>query len=59
MLPHLIAPLLVCLGRGLASMGAFVHPEPNHMPVAVVGAGPEAKVLAQTINRLTGTPASG
>ncbi|MER6539617.1 hypothetical protein ABT215_38720 [Streptomyces sp900105755] len=53
-LTHLITPLLMCLGMGLAYMGAFVHPEPNHMPVAVVGAGPRAKVLAQTIKDTAG-----
>ncbi|MFG3294033.1 hypothetical protein ACGF3G_35190 [Streptomyces sp. NPDC048179] len=53
-LTHLITPLLMCLGMGLAYMGAFVHPEPNHIPVAVVGAGPEAKVLAQTIKDTAG-----
>ncbi|GGN09982.1 hypothetical protein [Streptomyces fuscichromogenes] len=53
-LTHLITPLLMCLGMGLAYMGAFVHPEPNHMPVAVVGSGPEAKVLAQTIKDTAG-----
>ncbi|MFJ9562291.1 hypothetical protein ACIRQQ_19845 [Streptomyces fuscichromogenes] len=53
-LTHLITPLLMCLGMGLAYMGAFVHPEPNHMPVAVVGSGPETKVLAQTIKDTAG-----
>ncbi|MBW8794475.1 MAG: hypothetical protein JF597_13000 [Streptomyces sp.] len=53
-LTHLITPLLMCLGMGLAYMGAFVHPEPNHMPVAVVGAGQEAKVLAQTVKDTAG-----
>jgi hypothetical protein len=48
-LTHLITPLLMCVGMGLAYMGAFVTPEPNHLPVAVVGSGPEAKVLAQTV----------
>ncbi|MEU3369933.1 hypothetical protein ABZ734_05455 [Streptomyces sp. NPDC006660] len=48
-LTHLITPLLMCLGMGLAYLGAFVSPEPHHLPVAVVGAGPEAKVFAQTI----------
>ncbi|MGV9697765.1 hypothetical protein ACWDTR_18680 [Streptomyces sp. NPDC003470] len=48
-LTHLITPLLMCIGMGLAYMGAFVTPEPNHLPVAVVGSGPEAKVLAQTV----------
>jgi hypothetical protein len=48
-LTHLVTPLLMCLGMGLAYMGAFVTPEPNHLPVAVVGSGPEAKVFAQTV----------
>jgi len=38
-LTHLITPLLMCLGMGLAYMGAFVTPEPHHLPVAVVGSG--------------------
>ncbi|MEU8713048.1 hypothetical protein [Streptomyces sp. NPDC048663] len=53
-LTHLITPLLMCLGMGLAYMGAFVHPEPRHMPVAVVGAGPKAKVFAQTVKDTAG-----
>ncbi|KOU38436.1 hypothetical protein [Streptomyces sp. WM6378] len=48
-LTHLITPLLMCLGMGLAYLGAFATPEPHHLPVAVVGAGPEAKVFAQTV----------
>ncbi|MFH9576115.1 hypothetical protein [Streptomyces sp. NPDC017230] len=48
-LTHLITPLLMCVGMGLAYMGAFVTPEPNHLPVAVVGSGPDAKVLAQSV----------
>nr|WP_053728685.1 hypothetical protein [Streptomyces sp. WM6378] len=39
----------MCLGMGLAYLGAFATPEPHHLPVAVVGAGPEAKVFAQTV----------
>ncbi len=39
----------MCVGMGLAYMGAFVTPEPNHLPVAVVGSGPEAKLLAQSV----------
>ncbi|MFF2200331.1 hypothetical protein [Streptomyces sp. NPDC058145] len=53
-LTHLITPLLMCLGMGLAYMGAFVTPEPNHLPVAVVGAGPGAKVFAQTVKDTAG-----
>ncbi|WP_077800770.1 hypothetical protein [Streptomyces sp. JHA26] len=48
-LTHLITPLLMCIGMGLAYMGAFVTPEPNHLPVAVVGSGPEAEALARTV----------
>ncbi|MGW7421647.1 hypothetical protein ACWGJB_16475 [Streptomyces sp. NPDC054813] len=53
-LTHLITPLLMCLGMGLAYLGAFVHPAPHQMPVAVVGAGPEAKVFAQTVKDTAG-----
>ncbi|MEV7320762.1 hypothetical protein [Streptomyces sp. NPDC093970] len=53
-LTHLLTPLLMCLGMGMAYLGAFVHPEPHHVPVAVVGTGPKAKVFAQTVKDLTG-----
>ncbi|MGW8328721.1 hypothetical protein ACWGLE_12550 [Streptomyces sp. NPDC055897] len=53
-LTHLITPLLMCLGMGLAYLGAFATPEPHHLPVAVVGAGPEAKVFAQTLKDKAG-----
>ncbi|MGW2748785.1 hypothetical protein [Streptomyces sp. NPDC001450] len=53
-LTHLITPLLMCLGMGLAYMGAFVTPEPNDLPVAVVGTGPQAKVFAQTVKDTAG-----
>ncbi|MET9294482.1 hypothetical protein [Streptomyces sp. NPDC003077] len=53
-LTHLITPLLMCVGMGLAYLGAFAHPEPHHLPVAVVGPGPSAQVLAQTINDKAG-----
>ncbi|GAB1331158.1 hypothetical protein [Streptomyces sennicomposti] len=53
-LTHLITPLLMCLGMGLAYMGAFVTPEPHHLPVAVVGEGPGAKVFAQTVKDRAG-----
>ncbi|MFI6559365.1 hypothetical protein [Streptomyces sp. NPDC050534] len=51
---HLITPLLMCIGMGLAYMGAFVAPEPHHLPVAVVGSGPQAKVFAQTVKDAAG-----
>ncbi|MDQ0989134.1 hypothetical protein [Streptomyces sp. V3I7] len=53
-LTHLITPLLMCLGMGLAYMGAFVTPEPHHLPVAVVGSAPKAKVFAQTVKDTAG-----
>ncbi|MTE13994.1 hypothetical protein [Nocardia aurantiaca] len=46
---HLLTPLLMCLGMGLAYLGAFHQPEPNHLAVAVVGDSPQVKVLAQTL----------
>ncbi|KAA6220806.1 ABC transporter permease [Streptomyces albofaciens JCM 4342] len=49
-LTHLITPLLMCAGMGLAYLGAFAHPEPHHLPVAVVGSGSQAQVLAQSMN---------
>ncbi|MER5296943.1 hypothetical protein ABT382_33635, partial [Streptomyces pharetrae] len=48
-LTHLVTPLLMCVGMGLAYMGAFVTPEPNHLPVAIVGSGTETKALAQSV----------
>ncbi|MFD7662486.1 ABC transporter permease [Streptomyces sp. NPDC059788] len=49
-LTHLVTPLLMCIGMGLAYLGAFAHPEPHHLPVAVVGSGSQAQVLAQSMN---------
>ncbi|MFF5499233.1 hypothetical protein [Streptomyces aquilus] len=53
-LTHLVTPLLMCIGMGLAYMGAFVTPEPHHLPVAVVGSGPEAQAFAQTVKDKAG-----
>ncbi|QKW26265.1 hypothetical protein HUT11_09255 [Streptomyces seoulensis] len=53
-LTDLITPLLMCLGMGLAYMGAFVTPHPHHLPVAVVGEGSQAKVFAQTVKDRAG-----
>ncbi|MFH9420323.1 ABC transporter permease [Streptomyces sp. NPDC017529] len=49
-LTHLVTPLLMCIGMGLAYLGAFANPSPHHLPVAVVGSGSGAQVLAQSIN---------
>lgn len=46
---HLLTPLLMCVGMGLAYLGAFHQPEPNRLAVAVVGDAPQVKVLAQTL----------
>lgn len=46
---HLLTPLLMCLGMGLAYLGAFHQPAPNHLRVAVVGDSAQVKVLAQSI----------
>ncbi|MFF5103932.1 hypothetical protein [Streptomyces sp. NPDC000134] len=54
-LTHLITPLLMCLGMGLAYMGAFVTPEPHHVPVAVVGSGPGSEALARSVQDRAGT----
>ncbi|MEU6340991.1 hypothetical protein ABZ883_08570 [Streptomyces sp. NPDC046977] len=51
---HLVTPLLMCLGMGLAYLGAFHAPEPHGMKVAVVGTGPRAQVLAQTLKDKAG-----
>ncbi|GAA2999665.1 DUF3533 domain-containing protein [Streptomyces drozdowiczii] len=48
-LSHLVTPLLMCIGMGLAYLGAFHAPEPHDLRVDVVGSGPSAQVLAQTL----------
>ncbi|MFD7321248.1 hypothetical protein ACFV9D_09160 [Streptomyces sp. NPDC059875] len=49
-LGHLLTPLLMCVGMGLAYLGAFHAPQPHDLRVDVVGSGPTAQVLAQTLN---------
>lgn len=53
-LTHLITPLLMCIGMGLAYLGAFANPAPHQLPVAVVGSGHSAQLLAQSINDKAG-----
>ncbi|WP_030417215.1 membrane protein [Streptomyces sp. NRRL S-1448] len=53
-LAHLVTPLLMCIGMGLAYLGAFAHPAPHHLPVAVVGSSRSAQLLAQSINDRSG-----
>ena len=47
---HLLIPLFLAAGMALAYLGAFGHPAPHHLPVAVVGTTPQAEVFAQTLN---------
>ncbi|MER8042792.1 hypothetical protein [Streptomyces sp. NPDC094032] len=48
-LGHLLTPLLMCVGMGLAYLGAFHAPQPHDLRVDIVGSGPRAQVLAQTL----------
>ncbi|MCC3769649.1 hypothetical protein [Streptomyces sp. UNOC14_S4] len=48
-LTHLITPLLMCVGMGLAYLGAFSQPSPHELPVAVVGSGQSSRALAHAI----------
>lgn len=48
-LSHLVTPLLMCVGMGLAYLGAFHAPQPQDLRVDVVGSGPSAQVLAQSL----------
>ncbi|MCX5398321.1 hypothetical protein [Streptomyces sp. NBC_00102] len=48
-LTHLVTPLLMCVGMGLAYLGAFHAPQPHDLRVDVVGSGVSAQVLAQTL----------
>ncbi|GAA5004546.1 hypothetical protein [Kitasatospora paranensis] len=45
-LGHLLTPLLMCLGMGIAYQAAFHAPHPHHLEVAVVGTSPQAHALA-------------
>ncbi|MEU8618236.1 hypothetical protein [Streptomyces sp. NPDC048623] len=49
-LGHLLTPLLMCIGMGLAYLGAFHAPEPHDLRVDIVGTGPQVQVLAQTLH---------
>ncbi|MFF9472973.1 hypothetical protein ACF1E9_10170 [Streptomyces roseolus] len=49
-LGHLLTPLLMCLGMGLAYLGAFHAPQPHDLRVDIVGSGPATQVLAQTLH---------
>ncbi|RFU39447.1 hypothetical protein DZF91_22520 [Actinomadura logoneensis] len=51
---HLLVPLIMCVGMGLAYLGAFHQPEPHELRVAVVGSGPQTQVLAQSLKDRAG-----
>ncbi|MEI5097902.1 hypothetical protein RB200_03610 [Streptomyces sp. PmtG] len=53
-LVHLLTPLLMCLGMGLAYMSAFVTPEPHDLPVAVVGTDARAQGAAHALRSSAG-----
>lgn len=53
-LSHLLTPLLMCLGMGLAYQGAFHAPSPHHLKLAIVGTTPQTQVLAQTLKDKAG-----
>ncbi|MBF6050896.1 membrane protein [Streptomyces eurocidicus] len=46
---HLLTPLLMCVGMGLAYLGAFATPTPHELPVAVVGSGAAPQELARSL----------
>ena len=47
---HLLIPLFLAVGMAFAYLGAFHAPAPSHVPVAIVGEGPQTSVFAQTMN---------
>ncbi|MCU1574231.1 MAG: hypothetical protein JWO93_2313 [Micrococcaceae bacterium] len=47
---HLLIPFFLAGGMGLAYLGAFAQPEPEHLQIAVVGTTPESQIFAQAIN---------
>ncbi|GAA3779226.1 ABC-2 transporter permease [Streptomyces chiangmaiensis] len=50
----LLTPLLMCLGMGMAYLGAFHAPHAHGLKVAVIGSSPRYQVLAQTIKDRAG-----
>ncbi|WP_307785108.1 hypothetical protein [Frigoribacterium sp. CFBP 13605] len=47
---HVLIPLFLATGMALAYLGAFGHPTPHHVPVAVVGSSAQSEVFAQQLN---------
>ena len=46
---HLLVPVLLATGMALAYLGAFHQPDPHGVRIDVVGRGPAASVLAQSV----------
>jgi hypothetical protein len=46
---HILVPLFLAAGMGLAYLGAFHAPTPKDLPVGIVGTGPTTQVFAQTV----------
>ncbi len=47
---HLLIPFFLAAGMGLAYLGAFHEPEPNHLSLGIIGTGASAEVFAQQLN---------
>ena len=47
---HILIPFFLAAGMGLAYLGAFHEPVPNHLAIGVVGTGPKTEVFAQHLN---------
>ncbi|MGN8050770.1 hypothetical protein ACTJKO_13890 [Curtobacterium sp. 22159] len=46
---HILVPLFLAVGMGLAYLGAFHAPTPHDLPVGIVGQTPATQVFAQTV----------
>ncbi|KQO65105.1 hypothetical protein [Curtobacterium sp. Leaf261] len=46
---HILVPLFLAAGMGLAYLGAFHAPQPKDLPVGIVGQGSASQVFAQTV----------
>ncbi|MFJ4219102.1 hypothetical protein [Curtobacterium luteum] len=46
---HILVPLFLAAGMGLAYLGAFHAPTPHDLPVGIVGQGAATQVFAQTV----------
>ncbi|WFR66389.1 hypothetical protein P9139_16245 [Curtobacterium flaccumfaciens] len=46
---HILVPLFLAVGMGLAYLGAFHAPTPHDLPVGIVGQGAATQVFAQTV----------